>query len=118
MAGDGAKRGELGVGVGGDLVVRSIEEKHERRADDRAEHLGGDVAGDAAPGKLTGGGKAERDGRVEVCPADRSDAPDADEHGHRPTERNHDPARAVALGLVEHHVGDDAVAEQDEQRVR
>ena len=39
----------------------------------------------------------------------------AHEHRHGPAESNDDPAAVVAFGSFEHHVRDDAVAQEDEQ---
>src|SRR6266498_3278255 len=64
---------------------------------------------------LVGGGKGERDRRVDVGPTEPCHGVDGDGDGQAPSEGDDDPPRVLRLGLVQHHTGDDAIAEQDQQ---
>ena len=47
--------------------------------------------------------------------AECADRVDCDRDGERPPRGDDDPPGVLALGLTEHDVGDDAVAQDDEQ---
>ena len=94
--------------------VRQVGQPDQHRADERADHLGGDVARDLRPRKTADGGERDRDGGIEVRATDAPDGVDADGDGDAPAGGDHDPAAVLSLRALEHDVGDDAVAEQDE----
>ena len=60
--------------------------------------------------------EADRDRRVEVRAAELADRVHGDRDRHAPSERDHDPARVLGLGVRKQDSGDDAVAEQDQDR--
>ncbi len=61
-------------------------------------------------------GEADGDGGIDVGAADAEDAVDGDRDGESPSGGDDDPSGVAALGLVEHDVCDDAVAEQHENQ--
>ena len=112
------EHGELEARVRRLLPVREVREPDEHGTDERAEELASDERTHVTPGNGALVRERDRHGRVEVRdPARYRDArEDAEEHRHRPTERDDDPPRAVALGLVQERPGDDTVTEEDQDR--
>src|SRR4029453_14114459 len=78
--------------------------------------LAGDVFGYVGPlPSLVCDSEPERDCRVDLGAAEPSHGVDRDGDGQAPSEGDDDPPRVLRLGLVQHHTGDDAIAEQDQQ---
>src|SRR5205823_4475852 len=112
----GAEAGELGVGVVGYFEVLAVKQPHDRRSDDRADHLRGNVTRDFAEPDAPGGGHRDRHRGIQMSAAVLVDAEDSDKYRHAPAEGDDDPPTAVAFGARQHDVGDDAVAEDDQDR--
>ena len=114
--GAGAEDRELEALVVGLGPVRQVGEPNERCADERAEELAGNEGRHIPPVRLVDRGEPDGDGGVQVSdPARDRDAREHTRHdGHRPRERDDDPAAVLRLGLVQQHAGDDSVTEQDE----
>jgi len=47
--------------------------------------------------------------------AEGADGIHRDRHAERPARGDHNPTGVLAFGLIEHHVGDHAIAEDDQQ---
>src|SRR5438445_190662 len=47
--------------------------------------------------------------------AEGADGIHRDRHAERPARGDHDPTGVLAFGLIEHHVGDHAIAQRDQQ---
>ena len=108
----GAEGRQLAVGVRRRLVVFHVEQIDDDRPDVRADHLRGDVAGDLVPGEPAGQRDAEGDGRVDVCAARLAHTQHGGVDRESPAGADDDPAGAVSLGAVEHHVGHHIVAQE------
>src|SRR5205085_7923852 len=86
--------------------------------DDGAEKSSGDL-GDyvhrySRPVESADGSKRDRHGGIQVRAADAIHAVDGDGDGERPPGGDDDPTRVVSFGALQHDVGDDAVAEHDQ----
>src|SRR5206468_1610049 len=88
----------------------------EYTAEESTGNLRGDVAGDFGPRKGAERCQRDCDSRIQMRAADAVDAVDADCNSERPARRDDDPAGVVAFTALEEDVGDDAVAEDDEDR--
>src|SRR5438093_934466 len=112
----GAEHGELGPRVLRRGPVGVVRQVHQDRADDRARVLSGDVRRHVLPrNSLVGDSEPQRDRRIDVGAAEPSYRVDRDGDRQAPSEGDDDPPRVLRLGLVQHHTGDDAVPEQDQQ---
>jgi hypothetical protein len=98
--GAGGEHGELAGFVLGGGPMRQVGEPHDHGAEERADHLRGDVAGDGGPGKFADGGEADGNGGVEVRAAEGVDGIDTDNNGQGPAGRDDDPAAVVTFGFV------------------
>ena len=112
----GGEDGELALRIGRRFPVRQIREPHDDAAEESADDLRGDVHRHLRPREFADGRERDRDRGIEMRAADAVHAVDGDRDGERPAGGDDDPAGVLALGAVEHDVGDDAVAEHDEDR--
>src|SRR5262245_22349697 len=96
--------------------MRQIGQPHEDAADERAGRLREHVPGHLRPWELANRRGRNRDGGVQVRPAHRVDGIDRDRDAARPAGGDDNPPAVLPLRSREDDVGDDAVAEEDEQR--
>ena len=112
--GRGGEHCELAHRIRRRLPMREICEPHDDAAQESARDLGSDVHGDFGPIKSSNGGKRDRDCRIQVRAADTVDAVDGDRDAERPAGGDDDPAGVVPFRALQHDVGDDAIAEHDQ----
>ena len=68
-----------------------VDQEHQGSADEGAGNLGDPVRHDLPPGEVAPHGEAQRDGGVEVRPADAARHPYAERDGPRPPEHDQQP---------------------------
>ena len=109
------KTRELGPLVCCGLPVRQVGEINQNRTEHRAGHLRQNIAGHQTPFEAPDAREAQGNGRVEMGTGNATDDINGKRNGERPPRRDRDPATPISLGFGQHHVGDDAVAKQNEQ---
>src|SRR5213595_317388 len=113
--GGGAKHGQLPCLVLGHGPVRQVGEPDDRGTEERAQHLRYDIDGHRGPRELADGSEADGYGGVQMRTAEGAHRIHPDRHAERPPRGDDDPPAVLAFGLVEHHVSDHAVAQDDQQ---
>ena len=114
ISGPVAEHGELRARLLGGVEVRQVGQPDHDRAEDGADHLGGDVGPHLRPLELPDGGEPDRHRGVEMRARDPSDAVDRERDRESPAGGDDDPAALVPLGAAQDDVGDHAVAEDDQ----
>ena len=75
-----------------------------------------DVERHAAPRELAHERERNAHDRIQVRTAERASHHHADIYGQCPRGGDHDPARSVAFGAIEQHVGNNAIAQEDHEQ--
>jgi len=110
----GAKAGQFAIGVFGHFEVLAVKEEYQRASDDSAEHLRDNVTGDFVGREFAGGCHGNGHGRIQVRAAEGLRTKDANEYGKPPSRGDDDPTGVLAFGARQDDVGNNAVAEDDE----
>ena len=83
-------------------------------AQERTDHLRGDVRRHVGPGKQTDRRQPHRHRRVDVAAADATHAVDGNGDREAPPCGDHEPTRPTAFGAGQDDIGDDPVSQQHE----
>ncbi len=95
--------------------MRPIVYPDEEGSESRAQHLGRYITWDQVPAKLSRRRQGDGHRGIQMSAANGSGHQDAHEDGHGPAEGNDDPAAGISLGSSQDDVGDDAIAQEDQQ---
>ena len=107
----GAEGAEDGVGVFGVLIVRVVVDVHHELTCGGTKQLGDDVRQHEAPVEQAIHSLGDGHGRVDVRAGDGTEHEHRDHHAEAVAHGDVQPARMVALGVLQFNVRDSAVAE-------
>ncbi len=113
--GPGAEDGQLVARSLRRTPMRQIREPDDDGSEERTDHLRREVGRHFGPGEAAGGGQGDRHGGIEVRATQSPDRVYRHRHRHAPADGDDDPAAVLALGPVQHHVGDDTIAQNDQE---
>ncbi len=112
----GAENPKLQPRILGRGPMRQINQPDEKRRDESAGHLRGDIGQDRAV-IARAHSQGNRDHRIEMGDAaDRLAGQDAEQHRQSPGGGDDHPTAILRLGLLEQHTGDHPVAQQHQHQ--